>query len=104
MMNLILVFVISVMSRAKAEVRQLSTTLTEGHPFRPLHETITITIAQAQNFLEHLIALRLRNILHRLVLQAICAENLVRRPGTAGIKVVKGEERRCVEVGNMVLL
>lgn len=104
MVYLILVLIVAVMAGPKPEVGQLRAF---GVPYCELgvaDRAGTVCIEDLKNAPDDIVFLGLCDLLRALVEQAVCAEDIVRRPLICAVKVVKGEEHACVEVADMMLL
>ena len=72
------------------------------HPFLSLYNPIPIRIEKLKHLPRHLLPLLLAHILGTLILEPVHAPDLVGRPAAVGIEIVKDEERRGVEVADVV--
>lgn len=97
-MYLVLVFVVPMVSRPRADVGQcLLLGVDETHKLVATHEPIVIIVYHPQDQFDDSVPPLGRDVLVGLVHQTICPEDLLRLPVPVGIEVVQCEERSGIE-------
>ena len=123
MMNLVFVFIVSMMSGTQLEhvsrckdqrpavptapypkVGQLLSLRAVLHPFVPRHLPIMICIQQLHHFTSDGLSLFRTHVLHTLVIKSVESEDLVAGPCTRRVKVMEREESPGIKVANVMLL
>lgn len=89
MMNLILILIITMMTRSHSKVWQRLARLTEVHPLLPTYHLVTVHINHFNDRSNSCILLCLIDVLCGLVSKAVCRVDVLKVPETAVVKVVE---------------
>jgi len=102
-MNLILILIITVMTRSQPEIWQRVPTITKRLKFLPGDLAVVVEVHGVEDGAPDV---RPRILAERAVrlTQAVEAQDLCARPGAGGVEVVEGEEGAWVEVVDVVFL
>jgi hypothetical protein len=103
MMYLILILIIPMMTRPHPKIRQPPPPRHKRKPLRPRHEAIAVAIQQTDDLVDRAVLVRPVDRRRRLVLEPVCAVQLVEVPLAVVVEVVKLEEGPGVEVRDVML-
>lgn len=90
--NLVFILVVPVVARSVPEIRQFDAPRVGGREFDQADGARAVGVVYLQDLRHHGIALVLRQVRRRVVLEAVCFENVVRCPCARGVVVVQVEE------------
>jgi hypothetical protein len=102
-MDLILVFVIAMMTRSQMKVREPLTPTCLGQPLISGNLSSSAQVKDCKDLLNHIVFDFFGSILVRFVLQSIKAPHLFWRPDPIGIEIMHGEEGGRIKVVYMML-
>ncbi|ROV97737.1 hypothetical protein VMCG_07429 [Cytospora schulzeri] len=103
MVDLILVLVITMVSRPRANVRQRATLNHKDLKLVLGDDAVPVIVGQFEHLADDLLFPPFRDVLVGVVEQAVRPQDLLGLPLPVGIEVVQGEEGACVELGSVML-
>jgi hypothetical protein len=102
-MNLVLVLIISMVSGAKAKVRQLNAIGSARKPFMERDDAVVVGIVELENGLDSIVLLVFGDGGGGGIGEAVGAPDVILGPDARRVVVVQGEEDAGVESGDMML-
>lgn len=88
MMYLVLVLVVTMVSRPHPEIRKLSSARHKRHPLISRHAPVLIPVYQAHHLLDHIILAVCRDVVRALMLEPVCCVYLLEVPVSIVVEIV----------------
>jgi hypothetical protein len=104
MVNFVLIFVVAVVSRTSSHIRQSLAFVDEHDKLVARYGTGAIRVKQGQNLPRYLSPTLRRDVLVRVVIEAVGSQNFFRLPFAVAIEVVQQEEGGRIEIAYVVFL